>query len=225
MSSNGGATAGATPKEPQWEPSPPDTVAQWLAGKSPAEFDAIEQDGRALYPEMLMRRSPKSGNLEEQKVLLRVATTMEMMRSRLRALDWCKKEMGMKTRPTKEEAESYFGVEYFDNVDTVHLLSFCILDVTPLVDGTHPQYLTPEFLDKMHPRSALHAIFDRLNFYQAIEDPRIHDLTEDQFGQAVAGIAKARNLSPLVVIDGRAHASFVITMAERLSSYLTPASS
>jgi hypothetical protein len=226
MTSNGsGATAGAARTSPQWEPAPPDTVEQWLSGKSPAEFAAIEQDGRAMYPESLLRRNPKSGNLDEVKVMLRVPTTIEQMRSRMNALDWLHRLAKLDKRPTKEEAEAIWGAEYFDNLDTVFLLELCILDVAPMGDGTHPQYMTAEFLDKMHPRSALHAIFERLNFYQAIEDPRVHTLTEDQFAQTVAAIARHRNLSPLVVIDGRAHGSFVVSMADRLSSLLTPASS
>ncbi|MEE9395182.1 MAG: hypothetical protein V3W41_22045 [Planctomycetota bacterium] len=222
--SRGAASAGGAPKEPQWEPSPPDAIKAWLEGKGPAEFAALEQEGRPLYPEAIHRHNPKSGNMEQIDVMLRVPTTMEQLRARTNTLDYLQQHAGLDARPTKVECEALWGEDYFDNTDTVFLLELCVLDVEPLANGVRPPYMRAEFLDKMHPRASLHAIYERLNFYQAIEDPRVTELTEEQFGQTVAAIAKQRNLSPLVVIDGRAHASFVISMAERLTTFLTAAS-
>lgn len=216
-----GAAAGASNKEPQWVASPPERIGKWLEGKTPADFNALEQDGRVLYPDVIMKRDTKSDRLMETPVLLRVPTVSETVRARISALDWVAKLSGAKTRPTKEQAESLIGGNYFDDLDTICLLEHSICDVEPLADGTNPKYMTAHFLEKMHPKTSLHDVYARLSFYQAVEDPRIHDLTEDQFIQAVAAIAKARNVSPLVAIDGRAHGSFIVSMAERLSNLLT----
>ncbi len=225
MSKRGsGASAGAdegSNKEPQWVASPPERIGKWLEGKTPADFNALEQDGRVLYPDAILRRDTKADRLLEVAVLLRVPTVSETVRARISALDWVAELSGAKTRPTKEQAEALIGGNYFDDLDTICLLEHCIVDIEPLPDGTNPKYMTAKFLEKMHPKTSLHDVYARLSFYQAVEDPRIHDLTEEQFIQSVAAIARVRNVSPLVAIDGRAHGSFIVSMAERLSTLLT----
>lgn len=229
MTRDNGAVAadGATnPEPPQWEPSPPDAIAMWLAGKTPADFDAIEAEGRVMYPEVIRRRDPKSDALQEVPIYLRTPTTLEQVRARVEALVWVQKAAKLKERPTMDQAEAIFGREYFDSIDTLFLLERCIFDREPLKEGgAYAPYMLAEHLDKLHPKAALHDVYQRLSFYQAIEDPRIHELTENEFSQAVAAIAKVRNLSPLVAIDGRAHASFFVSMADRLTSSPTPSSS
>ena len=219
--------AASVANDPQWEPSPPEAIQRWLDGKTPADFDAIEVEGRTYYPETIRRRNPQGEGLQEVKVLMHTPNNIELMRARVDALDLCARLTGRKTRPTRDEAIAVFGAQYFDDIDTICLLSYCLHDADPLNAGkdkpaAYPRYMLPEYLDRYHPRAALHDVYARLSFYQAIEDPRVHELDEDEFVQTIHAIAKARNLSPLVVIDGRAHDSYIVSMAVRLSSYLTP---
>lgn len=217
-----GAAAGAAgTEEPQWEPAPQEDVAKWLAGKTPADFDAIEVAGRAMYPELIRRRNPRTGKIEAVRVLMKVPDQTEQMLARLEALDWCRGVAKLDSRPTKQEAEALWGADYFDQLDTIFLLARCLYDHEPLQDGNHPRYMTAENLAKMHPTSSLVDVYERLSHYQAVEDPRIIELDETQFVNTVLAIARVKNLSPLVVIDGRAHGIFVATMAERLAPYLT----
>lgn len=222
MSKNGSAAsaggADGRTEAPQWIPSPPDRIGKWLDGKTPADFSALEQEGRVLYPDVIQRRDTKKDQLLEVPVMLRVPLTSETVRARFGALDWVQKMGKLPQRPTKEQAEALIGADYFDDLDTTCLLEHCILDIEPMPSGVHPKYMTAHFLDKLHPRAALHDVHARLSFYQAIEDPRVHELTEAQFVQTVAAIARVRNLSPLVAIDGRAHGSFIASMAARLST-------
>jgi hypothetical protein len=223
MSSKTGAAsaAGASgSKELQWEPSPPKEVEDWLAGKTSVDFDAIEEGGRALYPDIIRRRDPKTGELQQVHIMLRVPNHIETMRARIKALDWCQRELKLPTRPTKEDAERIFGADYFDELDTLFILEKAIRDKDP-VGGGHPQYMVAEDLVKLHPKTSIIDVFQRVSFYQKIEDPRLPELEEGQFMQVVAGIARARNCGPLVVIDGRAQTSFIVSMAVRLQSFLT----
>jgi hypothetical protein len=218
------AADGAARTEPQWKPAPPDAVARWLKGKTLEELEAVEQQGRALYPDTIKRyNTAKKGQIEEISVLLRVPTTTEQVRSRVGALDQAKKLCRLDKRPTLAEAEGLLGASYFDNLDTIQLLSLCILDAEPL-DGAHPRYMLPEDLDRMHPRGALLEIYERLNHYTALEDPRLGEVTEEQFHHVVAAIARCGNLSPLLVIGGSGRDSFIVSMASRLASSQTPPS-
>lgn len=218
------AADGAAKTEPQWTPSPPEAVAKWLEGKTLAELDAVELAGRALYPETLKRyNTAKRGAVEEIAIMLRVPTTLEQARSRVAALEQVQKICRLDKRPTMAEAEAILGSTYFDNLDTVQLLSLCILDAEPL-DGVHPRYMFADDLDRCHPRGSLLEVFERLNHYSSLEDPRIGEVTEDQFNQVVAAIARIGNLSPLLVIDGSARDNFMITMARRLVIFQTPQS-
>jgi len=173
-----------------------------------------------MYPETIRRRDPKTGELQEVKLLVRVPTSMEIARSRLKALDWVKREARLSSRPTLGEAEAIFGPSAFDEIDTVFFLAACLFDLDPM-GNSHPPYMIASELDANHPRASLHDLYARVSFYQSTEDPRVPELTEAEFSQTVAAIAKAGNLSPLVVIDGRAHSSFIATMASQLAAYQT----
>jgi hypothetical protein len=197
-------------------------IADWFAGKSEAELDVIEVGHRALYSDSVKKRDRKvPGKLQEVPVRLRVPNSRDKAMARLDALSWAKKlmsEAGYKApeRLTIEDAQAVLGAVYFDELDTKCLIARCTREHEP----PHEQYMLYEMLDTLHEHASLMDLWDRLCFYQELEDVRVSELTEEQLLAVVAAIDGVRNLSPLVVIAGSARDSCIVTMACRLQSYL-----
>ena len=202
-----------------WQPG--STLEEWLAGKRPEELDVIELQGRPLYLDAIKRRDPKTRELKEVPVRVRVPNTLDKATSRLDALKWAQKIAREKDMPPPLDlgaAERMFGSAYFDEMDSMALLARCTLDVEP----PHAQFMLVELLVPNYERGSLLELWARLNLYLSWETLQVEDITEERFLKAVAAIDTVRNLSPLVGIVGAQQDSFIISMAVRLQSYLTP---
>lgn len=208
----------AEKKPPLWLKR--DGLAEWFAGKDPAELDVVEVEGRFAIEETIHRRMMKTGEIESVLVRVWVPTSYDRAKSRIDCLEWIKRFARTKERPTWTEACELLGPAYVDELDTVCLLARCVRDH----DAPEYQHLLPELLDERYGRSALIDFWDRLNHHDFQADPRSHEMDEETFWGVVQGIAKVRNCSPLAAIDGRVRDSFVLTMAERLWSSRTSSS-
>lgn len=210
-------------ERPPWQPT--DELERWFSGKELAELDIIEHEGRALYPDSIKQRDPKTGAIKAVPVRLRVPNTREKFQARKMALQLAKTWLGeLAPEPlTVGGIQKAAGPNYWEHVDNVCLLSLCTFEATE----PYARYALPEVLDGLHQPAALYELFDRLDWWAEQEDPRINEskLTPEAVVAVAAAIARRGHTGPLLAIDGRARVSCVITMAELLTSSRTPKSS
>jgi len=193
-------------------------AAKW-AKLTPEELEVIESGGRACYRDKLKRKDPKTGETQEVPVMVRAPNTLDKAHSRLEALAWAQKlakDHGQAEPRDVKAAEALYGA-YFDELDTMCLLSRCVLEVEP----PHDPYMLPEMLVAHHPRATLLDIWERLAIRVSQEDIRASELTESEVLAMVAEIDRRRDLGPLAAIALHARDSFVLTTASLLQSYLT----
>lgn len=202
---------------PQWRAAPK-SATQWLAGKTRQDLECLELEGRPLYRDAIRRRNPKTGEVEEVPVRLRTPTPLEQTRARLDASRWVAKLAGKAGTITVAEAAAQVGEQQLDALETICVLALCIREDEP----PHGQYATADILASgQFPRAALWDMWDRVAWHLDNEDPRVADITEEQFWVLVEAIDKTRNLSPLVALAGATRDSCVTSMASRLWSYRT----
>jgi hypothetical protein len=157
---------------------------------------------------------------------VRTPGALDRARARLQALIWVRKlavEEGYKTPEvlTIAEAEAIYGPVYFDQLDTICIIS----QVAVEHDQPGEPFFRPEMLAKNYSMTSLMALWDRICFYANHEDVRVHDIDEGMFLAVVAAIDQHKNITPLLALDGYLRDKAVTIMASRLSSFLTPKSS
>lgn len=187
------------------------TVLDWLAGKSFEDLEAIEHEGRVLYPDAIKQRDHK-GRVVERKIMVRVPRGVERAKARRDARAWLQ-EFGL------DEAKDHVQ---FDALETYCCVARSLRDPT----APHAQLMPhQELMEAVDVRAVLE-LWERVNYYDRLSEVRVAELDESTFYAAVHAIAKKGNLSPLVAIDGATHDVFLTRMASELSSFLTrPASS
>lgn len=197
---------------PSW--TPVEAAADWLRGKTADDFAIIEAEGRPTFLTDIRRRNVKTGELESVPVRVRMPNATDRIKARFDALEWVRALGKLKDRPSWEEACRQLGAEYVDQIDSVCLLARCMRDH----DAPEHQHQHYSNLDGMYGRRSLLDLWERVNELEKLEDPRIDELTEDQFWTLIAAIDRTRSLGPLAGISGRARDNFVHSMAFRLSA-------
>ena len=183
---------------------------RWIEGAAFEEMQALEFEGRLYFPETLKRRNAK-GQLVEVAIMLRVPRQEERAKARVDARKWCEK-LGLDPEKNPDHADSF---------DTLCLCARAIRDVEP----PHAQHMMAHDLVGAYDTKVLLDVWDRLNFYDRLIDPRPEELDDATFEKLVHAVRKAGNLRPLAAIAGSAQDSFVLRMARDLSSSLTDRSS
>lgn len=196
--------------------------AEFFKGKTIEELAAIECGGRVLIPESLRSVSAK-GEVTEHKVLLRLPTPGECAKARVDAVmlvaDRNPKQMGRNPEAwTIDRAKSVVGADVFEDMDTYAIVARSLFE--PVIKGDKPQqaYMLGVLYDGFGKKTVFD-IWDRMNVYDALFNPRFDECTEDQFWGGVEAIAKVRNLLPLAVISGSAQTNFMVRMASELSNF------
>jgi hypothetical protein len=193
-----------------------DPVIDWANGLSVRDLEIIEHEGRYLYPDSLKRRNPKTGELVEVPILVAVPSALERLEGRIEALDFLRRKLKREGALSYEDAVRIVGNDQYEEIEHHHLLSKVLFRR----EAPHGQYMLPEFLLQVH-RGQLVDIYDRIDFYSRVEDPRIKELTEAQFVAILQAIVKTRGLGPLVGIAGGMRDAFVLSMAYQLEGFLT----
>ena len=200
---------------PQWRKS--EGLCEWLKGKSNDELDIIEFGARAAYLIHIDRRNPRTGEREQVKVRVLATNHVDKCKARIDALRWCQTLAGLKERPNWAEACAIFGEVYVDELDTVCLVARLCRDH----DAPEHQHQHYEALDQLYGRASIIALWERLCLLEDWTDPRISDMSDEEFWAAVTAIDRVKNSSPLVAIAGAERDSFVTSMATRLLSFRT----
>lgn len=196
--------------------------AEFFQGKTVEDLAAIECGGRVLIPDALRTVNAK-GEVVEHKVLVRVPTPGERSRARADAVAHVGKEyadrMGRdREKWTVERAKAVVGPEVFDDLDTYAIVARSLFEPT-LNDGKPQQaYMLQVLYDGFSQRTVFD-MWDRINLYADMFDPRIDTMDEGMLWGAVEAIAKVQNLSPLAVIAGSEQPNFIVRMAVELSNY------
>ncbi len=213
------------PKLPATPATLPASFISWLEGKDAARLEAIEHDGRTLYPATLKRQHPRERKVIETAVMLRTPTVPERAQARIAACREVGEMAGLKTgtvAPTLEQARAHVGPVEFDNLETCEILSLCIREKDP----PHGRFATGRILGQTYNVQTIAEVSDQLDRLVDAEDPRMPEVLEPKaFLAMVIAIAKAGDPGPLAVIAGRARSSFIASMAVQLASFLTSGSS
>jgi hypothetical protein len=203
------------------------TASAWLEGKTVAELEAIEHEGRVLIPEA-MRFVGANGKERLDRYYMRIPTEGERGMARLKAVRLvaehmgpdAKRAMGAGDTWTIAKAQAVIGADVFENFDTTCIVAASLREW----DAPHGPAFLPEILITTYLPATIFDAFERLDFYSKLYNPRLAELTDDDFWKAVAGIAKTKNLGPLAVMRGDAQTSFVVRMAETLWTSHPPSS-
>lgn len=210
----------------------PDNVLRWVRGESPADVDIVEvertDDNDVKYTLRLYRDTIKrkaDGGIKEVPICLRCPTTSDRTRATIQALLWAQREaeaVGFDIQiNSRDIAVALLGEERFEEKYLKALTAQCVHDP----DGMHAQYLLPDAFDRQVPHESCGDLWERIEYYQQFEDPRLSDLTDERMLALAATIARRGNASPLVAIDGRGKMRFIVFMAERLQTLQSAKSS
>lgn len=200
-------------------PPPNQTAAAWLAGKTIADLAAFEHAGRLYIPDGLRWLGPK-GEEDFRPYAFVVPTEHERALARVEAirlvaaLKGAKDMMGPPTDWSVDRARAVIGADVFENYDTACIVSYGVRELAE----PHGRAYLPEILISSYVPSVIFDAFERLDFYSKVYNPRLEELSEEDFWKAVSGVARAKNLGPLAVMRGSAQVSFVTRMAAILST-------
>ena len=179
------------------------TMLAWLEGKSWDELEAIEHEGRLYFKDTIKKRDGK-GRIVEKPIRIRVPRQLERSRARTLARKWLA-ELGL-----DEEKDAH----HFDAYETICLVASAVREEKP----PHEQHMLHQDLANVCEVKTILELWDRVNFYDKLGEPRLGEVDADTFRAVVRAIAKKGNLSPLVAIDGATQDAFIVRMAEELSS-------
>jgi hypothetical protein len=197
----------------------PQKIPDWFAGKTLEELDAIEIGGALYFPEKLRSRGAK-GEIKETPVLARVPSKQDRATARIEAIAHVRSMVkGKQPVLTVKDAEEAVGAEVFEDIDTYAIVSRSLFEPQAKnEDGKPTRFMLLDVLLGSYLPATVFDIFDRLDFYAKLLDPRVEDITEDEMWGAIEAIAKRRNLSPLAVMRGSLQTAFVVSMAVTLWS-------
>src|SRR5678815_103206 len=108
-----------------------------------------------------------------------------------------------------------------DSIDTHAIVARCLFDRKLSDDGKPVRYMTLDILLASWPPSSVFDIFDRLDFYAVLYNPRTGELTEDEFWLCVGAVSRVRNISPLGGMRGDLQNAFIVRSVSELWSYRT----
>ncbi len=188
-----------------------DPVVEQLVGKNWDEIETLEHAGYLLFPDKLYKRN-RQGGLDEEPIVLRVPREHELRKARVQA-NKIAEDDGLD--PDRDK-------DLVDNIETVCILALAIRNSTPPHEPWKPN---PRELEKRYDRGALMQLWGKLDALTHVLNPAAGSITKEEMFALVAALAKERNIVPLHVYEPDVQASFIVTMAVQLMSFLVSKSS
>lgn len=182
------------------------SIHEWLEGKSLEDLDVVEQGNRLLFADSIKRFGPK-GDLIEEQIRVKVPRLDDQVKARLEAI-----KVAGKYKIDREK-----DADLFEEFETLALVSICIREK----EEPHSQAYTFEQLYTGYDIPSLYDVWNHVQHYKKLIDPRISDPDIQDVVVAAIGIAKKKNLTPLAAIAGSDLDSVIVSMASLLSNYLT----
>lgn len=214
----------------RYEPIPiqPDQDAlAWLRGRTIEELKAIEIDEpdspipTLLFPEPMRYRNAR-GEQMEIPTLLKIPRDDDHTTGTINAVAWVAKKFNEPACRTPARARELLGSEgYYSHLERCATL--CLVLRNPK-NPTLPAFLLDVFL-KTFETPSIKDIWERAETLSRIFDPRLGQLTEAQFWQLAAEVARVRNASPLFVLAPASLSDFITRAGAELTRFRTLSSS
>jgi hypothetical protein len=189
-----------------------DAAVGELLSKSWGDLEALEFQGRVLFPGKL-RRYKADGTLIEVNVLLRVPRQPDMRKARVIA-----RQMALSSKLDLDRDK-----DLVEGLENLVILQEAIRN--PDKPPHEPLVSDPLELEKDWDIDSLAETWSRLEALRAMLDPAPAEMTQEQTFTVLAQIASTQSISPLVVYGPSTRARFIITMASLLLSSLASKSS
>jgi hypothetical protein len=182
-----------------------------LLSKSWDDYEILEHAGNLFFPAEL-KRIQKTGEFEIIKVLLRVPREPDNRKFRIEARKIALED-GL---DLKEDAD------LVDNLEIICTMAWAIRNTTAPYEPWEPD---PKALEKRYDRGSIMQLWGQLDALATAIDPAAKELDDAQMSAVLAAIAKERSIRPLAVLGPDAQSGFIVTMADRLLSYMAQKSS
>ena len=172
-----------------------------LGGKTWGELELIQaEDGHKLIRDSIKERNPKTGEIKEVPVFVRIPRPRDLIVARAEARSWFATFKGL---------DADRDSEMFDEMEKLCLLAKAIRTV----DGMHPQLASADELSANFEEGSLADLMGRLTAYRDMTDPRESPISADELWPIINKVARAGHLSPLTGIDGPGQNNCIVFMA------------
>lgn len=172
-----------------------------LGGKTWEELELVQaEDGHKLVRDSIKERNPKTGEIKEVPVFVRIPRPRDLIVAKAEARSWFATFKGLDV-----DRDS----EMFDEMEKLCLLAKAIRTA----DGLHPQLASADELSANFEEGSLADLMGRLSVYRDMTDPRESAMTAEELWPVIKSVAQAGHLGPLTGIDGLGQTSCLVFMA------------
>jgi len=170
------------------------TIENW-------ESLGVEEHAGVLHLPAKIRRRTKTGGVSDRVVMLRNVTNAHRFKCRNIARAYAVE--------LKLDAEK--DADYITEIENYSLLAYAIRE--PKTFDQHVPGVA-ELVD-LYESQSLAELWGVYNAWVEMIDPRYGQLTDDQLWQAIARIAKEKNITPLVGMPGFEQHTCIVAMASQ----------
>ena len=161
----------------------------------------VEEHAGVLHMPASIKRRDKTGRTSERRVMLRNVTNAHRFT--------CRKTARAYAAELKLDLDR--DADYVAEIENYAILAFAIRE-----PKTYDQHVpgVAELVD-LYESQSLAELWGVYNAWVEMLDPRFGQLTDDQLWQAIARIAKEKNITPLVGMPGFEQHSCIVAMASQ----------
>ncbi len=178
-------------------------IAEQIYRKSWAELEAIENDGRLLFPDKIYKRNAK-GEVQGIDVMLQVPREADNRFAKLKA-----RELGLAAGADMDRDKD----DIFEQLEMLCLLWKCIRSTTHPYE---PLVMEPLELEKFYDLTSLVNIYGKIDTLSGMLNPHVDALAEEDCWALVGAITTSENILPLHVCAPDSQNTFVLFMAAQL---------
>lgn len=187
----------------------PLNVVDAISNMSWEKLDELS-DGSLLFPATIQKRK-SGGEWESVPVRLRVPRESDMRKARVQA-----RSLALKDGLDLDRDE-----DLVSNLENICLLSECVRSV----GSDEPFDPFPEHFEKHYDRDSIAALYELLDRYSELLNPRPDTISQDEILFMIARIAEVRNIVPLAAYGPGAVNSCIVGMADLCKTFLESKSS
>ena len=179
-------------------------IAEQIYRKSWAELEAIENNGRLLFPDKIYKRNAR-GEAIGIDVMLQVPREADNRFAKLEA-----RKIGLAAGADMDRDKD----DIFEQLEMLCLLWRCVRNTTQPYE---PLVMEPLELEKFYDLSSLVNVYGKIDTLAGMLNPHVDALTEEDCWALVGAIATSENILPLHACAPDSQNFFVLFMAAQLS--------